>query len=115
MQKENSDHRRDVEGRRARGIVMRIFITRGFGFLRGEDQQDRFFHIDDVRGRWEDLRVGDVVDFIPTDSGGGGNRLRAVDVVVTSEHLLGPDELSGDQRSRRRLPIRTITAGGGLR
>lgn len=64
------------------GVISRIFLTRGFGFIKGEDGEDRFFHIDKVKGEWEGLRQGMVVDFTPVETGHGGNKLRAVDVVV---------------------------------
>jgi CspA family cold shock protein len=48
------------------GKITRIFLTRGFGFLKGEDGIERFVHISEVRpGSWEKLRAGLDVEFEP--------------------------------------------------
>lgn len=42
------------------GEVVRIIEKRGFGFIRGEDSKEYFFHKDDFNGHWNDL----VADFL---------------------------------------------------
>jgi len=51
------------------GIITRVFLTRGFGFLRGNDGVERFVHVSTVRGDipWEQFKTGMKVDFDPVD------------------------------------------------
>lgn len=65
------------------GEVVRLVWKKGFGFVRGEDNKDYFFHRDDFNGFWTDL-IDDFeksepikVKFIGRDSPKG---LRADDV-----------------------------------
>lgn len=56
----------------------------GFGFIRDEQNQERFFHAHNLRGTsFEKLREGSHVEFTPLNIGGKGNGLRCEDVVVT--------------------------------
>lgn len=73
-----------------RGVIKRVFLTRGFGFLQGEDGIERFMHIDDltVREEWESMRSGTPVMFISQITADPasvkGNGLRAVQVKITA-------------------------------
>lgn len=37
------------------GVVVRLMSDRGFGFIKGEDGKDYFFHRSDLSGFFEDL------------------------------------------------------------
>jgi len=57
--------------------------TGGFGFIRDDSDRDRFFHARDLRGVHFDMLTEDMaVEFTPTDSGKGGNGLRAESVSI---------------------------------
>jgi cold shock CspA family protein len=64
------------------GTVARVLADKKFGFIRGEDGKDYFFHFTDLTGFWEDL-VADsqvhtvTVTFEPTV---GKKGLRAAEV-----------------------------------
>ena len=48
----------------ARGTIAKVVRDRGFGFIRGNDGKDVFFHRSGVVGMtFEDLEEGTVVDF----------------------------------------------------
>jgi len=48
----------------SRGTVKKIIADRGFGFIRGEDGREVFFHRSGLQGiAFESLREGQVVDF----------------------------------------------------
>ena len=51
------------------GTVTRVFLTRGFGFLRGEDGVERFIHVSTINGNlaWEQFKTGMKVTFDPVD------------------------------------------------
>ena len=57
-----------MTGARLKGTISRLFITKGYGFVMGEDGQSRFMHVRDfVRPElFEKLREGQGVSFIPT-------------------------------------------------
>lgn len=61
------------------GTIARLVRDKGFGFIRGEDGQDRFFHRSGVGGstRFEDLDENMRVSFEHEESGKGP---RATDV-----------------------------------
>ena len=64
------------------GTVVRLNDDKGFGFIRGEDGADRFFHSSGLQPgtrRFEELRIGDPVEFTHTD---GPKGPRAEDVRV---------------------------------
>ncbi len=66
----------------ARGTIAKLVRDRGFGFIRGNDGKDVFFHRSGISGgAFEDLEEGSPVDFEveQTDKG-----LRAANVRVTS-------------------------------
>lgn len=66
------------------GTVTRIFLTKGYGFIMGEDGQPYFLHATDCHAsqQWEQIHGGMTVDFEPSQSGDKGNKLRAKDVRV---------------------------------
>lgn len=48
------------------GRITRLVLDRGFGFLRDEQDRDRFFHARDLRDvTLSELSVGDAVTFTP--------------------------------------------------
>ena len=52
-----------------RGIITRIVPDRDFGFIRGDDDQERFFHRAALHAtRFEDLAPGSAID--PLESSG---------------------------------------------
>jgi len=67
---------------KCKGTVSRVFLTRGFGFLVGdEDGEDYFMHIDDFDEsiKWESVRKGDRVTFEAV-KGRGGNKRQAINI-----------------------------------
>ncbi len=59
------------------GIIIALFPSRGFGFIRGiEDGESRFFHVSVVEpeGAFENLYEDDRVDFEDMDTGAKGLR-----------------------------------------
>jgi cold shock CspA family protein len=59
------------------GIILTIFPTRGYGFIRGkEDGRTRFFHASVVQppGQFEQLLENDSVEFEDVDTGVKGLR-----------------------------------------
>lgn len=69
------------------GTVYRLYANSGYGFIRGEgedDRHERFFHakwvepIEDFSKLKENTRV----EFTPDNKGGGGNKLQAKNVKV---------------------------------
>jgi cold shock CspA family protein len=55
----------------------------GYGFIRDEENQERFFHAHNLRGiSFENLREGTAVTFLPVNVGEKGNGLRAEEVKV---------------------------------
>lgn len=60
-----------------KGTVKRLLRDRGYGFIRGEDGKEYFFHLSDLRGvTWDDLQEGEPVEFLQQDS--RGNKARSV-------------------------------------
>jgi CspA family cold shock protein len=62
---------------RLKGTVVRLVSDKGFGFIRGEDQKEYFFHRTSVRGEFEAL-ANSPVTFKPT-SGPKGSRAEEVE------------------------------------
>lgn len=64
------------------GTVTRVFLTRGFGFVAGEDGESYFLHIDALQkvSCWEQMQQGRRVEFEPSQTGSKGNGLRATKV-----------------------------------
>ena len=72
------------------GTIARVIAEKGFGFVKGDDQKDYFFHRSDFRGFFDDLvedtKGGRVikVTFTPTFTTKGP---RAADVVRTDSGI----------------------------
>ena len=65
------------------GIIARLLIDKGFGFIRDEGGIEHFFHRSAVRGAvFELLREGQRVEFDAVESGPG--------LIVTSVQVLAP-------------------------
>jgi len=66
----------------ARGTIAKVVLDRGFGFIRGNDGKDVFFHRSGLVGlTFEDLAEGTLVDFEVEKSAKG---LRAANVRVAA-------------------------------
>lgn len=62
------------------GQVVRVKPVEGYGFLRGEDGVERFFHKSGlVNAQWHEVRVGANVEFDDEESERGA---RAANVVL---------------------------------
>jgi len=68
------------------GVVVRVLLSKGFGFVRGADGLSRFVHARDVVPiqAFDTMREGQAVEFEPTQTERGA---RAVDVRVTSAEI----------------------------
>lgn len=67
------------------GVVIKVFLNKGFAFVRGEDKISRFAHARDFIPpiAFDTLYEGAPVDFTSaTDENGKGNKLRALNVHV---------------------------------
>ncbi len=67
------------------GVVTRLFPGKGYGFIKGDDGLDRWFHASSVAPRidFNLMREGMAVTFESvTDIEGRGNGLKARDVAV---------------------------------
>lgn len=69
------------------GTVIRLFINKGYGFLRGADGLSRHFHVNEFVDKmdFERLREGQALEFDPTDDGPrekNSNGLRAKNIRV---------------------------------
>jgi CspA family cold shock protein len=66
------------------GKIATLVPHRGFGFIRGEDGKEYFFHLSALQGvRFEELTEGQDVEFGPQEQSTGdraGERPRAVSV-----------------------------------
>jgi cold shock CspA family protein len=72
---------------RMTGTVVRLFLNKGFGFVRGQDNVSRFMHARDLKdpSEFDRLHEGTGVTFVSRDFSDrdvGGNGLRAVEVEV---------------------------------
>lgn len=66
-----------------KGTIIRVFLPRGFGFVRGDDDLDYFLQANALAGAaWDGatIREGVRVEFLPDENGVGGNGLRALEV-----------------------------------
>jgi cold shock CspA family protein len=66
------------------GVIYKLFANKGFGFIRGDDQTERFFHAKWMK-HYEDfprLIENMAVIYTPDDKGTGGNKLQARDVEI---------------------------------
>ncbi len=63
------------------GRVKRVITDKGFGFLLGDDNVERFFHHSQVRNAtWDTVREGTRVTFDP-DQGPKGDRAKNVQIL----------------------------------
>ena len=60
------------------GQVVRVMSDKGFGFIKGEDGREYFFHRSALQMDWYSLREGQQVSF---EIGNGAKGPRAEDVV----------------------------------
>ncbi len=59
-----------------RGNIVRKVTEKGYGFIAGENGNDYFFHLSDLKDTsWEEIAEGDLVDFEPKQN---GNREKGV-------------------------------------
>ena len=74
-------------GSRIRGTVKRMERAKGFGFIRGENAQDFFFHATQVEGAgaMETLEEGDPVTFIVESTAKGPRALQVRHVIEGEE------------------------------
>jgi cold shock protein len=69
------------------GYVNRIVADKGFGFIKGEDGHDYFFHRTDVNGHFDDMaedaakgqQVGVTFDSVPSPKGPRAGNVQRVD------------------------------------
>jgi len=65
------------------GTIRRLFVTKGFGFIRDEQGTDHFFHMSAIRGGslFSALKEGQRVEFVPVNSARGprAGEVRVVD------------------------------------
>lgn len=68
------------------GKVMRVLADKKFGFIKGDDGNDYFFHMSDLNGFFDDLvadnRVGHTIN-VTFEPSTGKKGLRANEVVRT--------------------------------
>lgn len=64
-----------------KGTITRVFLPRGFGFVRGDDGLDYFLQANALDIEWDGriVREGTRVEFVPAGNGAGGNGLRATE------------------------------------
>lgn len=69
------------------GTVIRVYLNKGYGFIRGGDGQSRFFHVSDVNPAtaFDRMHDGQGVEFTPAENVTGtltkkGNGFRAAEV-----------------------------------
>jgi cold shock CspA family protein len=68
------------------GTISSVVREKGFGFIRDEAGQSRFFHAKDLAFDFDLIQVGRVVRFDPaTGPQDKGNGLRAVHIEVTHD------------------------------
>jgi CspA family cold shock protein len=61
---------------RMNGTVVRLMMDKGFGFIKGEDSKEYFFHRSASQA-WDEMQENTPVTFSPTE---GPKGLRAEDV-----------------------------------
>lgn len=70
-----------------RGTVIRMEYNKGFGFVRGaENNRAYFMHAKNFRvaGTFDTVKVGDTLEFTPTNTGPKADGLRAVEIEVVN-------------------------------
>ena len=70
---------------RLRGTVTRLYLNKGFAFVRGSDRLSRFAHVSEFRNQreFDTLREGQSIEFTPFEDKKAtkGNGLKAMDIV----------------------------------
>jgi CspA family cold shock protein len=67
----------------AKGTIRRLIVDRGYGFIKTEEDQDLFFHRNDLQGvAYESLQEGQEVEFEVTRTAKG---LNAANVKLAEE------------------------------
>jgi CspA family cold shock protein len=67
------------------GTIKRVVADRGFGFIKGENDVEYFFHRSSVTGQFQDLEEGAAVTFEveePSAKGPRANRVQLRDTVT---------------------------------
>ncbi len=71
------------------GTIIRVYLNKGYGFIRGADKVSRFFHASDVQPQiaFDHMHDGQGVEFTPAEdltgrTTGKGNGFRAAEVRV---------------------------------
>lgn len=71
-----------IEGQRMKGVIKALKKDSGYGFLRDEIGQDRFFHANHVEETtFQQLQEGLAVEFEPYEEPGKGLRAREVRII----------------------------------
>jgi cold shock CspA family protein len=63
------------------GTVIRVFLDKGYGFIRGADGLSRFLHASDLQEgeNWDLIELNTHIEFDPSKSD-KGNGLKAINV-----------------------------------
>jgi CspA family cold shock protein len=81
----------------AKGTIKRIVSDRGFGFIKGEQEQDIFFHRSELQDvEFTDLREGQVVEFELSRGRDGRQQAVNVKLVGTENSQAETEEGSTD-------------------
>jgi cold shock CspA family protein len=71
-----------------KGVLIRVILTKGYAFARGEDGREYFIHARAFMANdptaWDSgkIREGASVEFTPREDGRGGNGLHATEVLL---------------------------------
>lgn len=73
-----------MESKRLKGTVTRLYLNKGFAFVRGEDRLSRFAHVSEFKNEreFDTLREGQSVEFTSFEDTKvtKGNGLKALDI-----------------------------------
>lgn len=75
------------------GKILRLIFPRGFGFLKGPEDEDKdlFFHCSGVEGSFEDLKVGDLVNYEVEEGEKGPRAVKVQKIAEKEEEKEGDD------------------------